>query len=457
MRRTALLLTSVALLTNGLFATPARASHDLVITILPVTEATPVGTWAAFQVFARDEAGNPFDGTLQWATGIESVHLVSGSVSLSRGWGRFGYTGSNVGQDVVQIVSNAPSSPRAAAATRVWYRADANVASTTPARVIFDDPFVESPADGQTRLHGFRAFNAAGATITNRPSFTAVVSGVNGPRTFNGTLDFTGYGVVAYPSSSAGIDEIVVTVGQAAGSATRAYGLTYADPGDVPDLPPADLAADCLLPVSPLDEDIDEPVDSFMHPMVALGSTNRFDMNNDSNGDNVADGFIKTGSNDFPSGGYAHNQHDSQQDMTIFSSASVDPDCGARGGDVGIYRQHDAEENNVYSAKTRVRITSETDQEEVNFYARMTFHFLRANGSIIKGKECNQKLFRESLDGSWSVLEEPACVMPDGTEGFRINVRAHAKPKNAQEGNYRVAGWGTVEVDWLEFTYLSRV
>lgn len=444
----------------------------------------------------RDETGAPYSGTLSWRTDIgSSVHNVSGSVTVSQGWGRFGYTGTTVGQDVVVMGTTSTNNLTPAPATRVWYAVGADRSSTTPARIVFDDPYYDWPVDGSYRYHGFAVYNAAGEriTATNDTEWSAVLSGVHGPRTFSGTLDSTGYGKFAYYVETAGWDELVVTIGAVAGSAARSYGLTYIEPGDptptptpeptlepiptpTPDpvptldappdpcelagdcqLPPTeDLPSDCSLPVSPIDEDISEPVDDVVGGPLPLGQEHYYGMGNDTSPqDGVVDGLKAHGINDFPTASHwDHDQYSGLQAVQIFSFAKVHRACGARGGDVGIHKTHDASNGDVFAAETRVRIVDENDPELINFYMRLTFHPMRENQSIIKGSECNNILVQETADDRWYNISR-TCQMPASEVGnVRINVRAHARPKNAPN-NLEVAGSGTVQIDWLKFSKVA--
>ena len=155
---------------------------------------------------------------------------------MSGGQARFYYIGNNVGQDVVTI---GPSwTETQATATRTWYRADADIASTTPARVVFDDPYMDV-ATGSYWVHGFWVYNAAGAKVQSNAAFTATVAGVNGPRTFEGNLR-SGRGDFGYTGSMTGIDELVVTVEGVSGSATRSFGVSNtSQPAPVPTPEPA--------------------------------------------------------------------------------------------------------------------------------------------------------------------------------------------------------------------------
>jgi hypothetical protein len=210
--------------------------------------------------------------------------------------------------------------------------------------------------------------------------------------------------------------------------------------------------ADCLLPISPLsDEYRDPPFDSTVLPRMAVGQSGERDMNGGTG--NVAPGLKTHGSEDFPNGGFSYSRGSGTQKITISQGATTDPNCGSRGGDAGVHVTIDAESDDVYGLKARVRILNETDPDVWKFRARANITALRAGQKKFKGQgdECNAILVQE--DQSWFELEVPPCKMIANTKFVRIQIRAHAFPKDARAGDWRVAGWGTVEVDWMRWTY----
>ncbi|MFN2589086.1 MAG: calcium-binding protein [Actinomycetota bacterium] len=100
-----------------------------------------------------------------------------------------------------------------------------------PARVAFDS-VQESLPTQYYGYHGFTVFDATNNPLYGQYSkFTAVVAGVNGPKTIEGYLDYWGRGVFGYYGQNPGADDLTVTVGPATGTAARVYG---ANAGSLP-------------------------------------------------------------------------------------------------------------------------------------------------------------------------------------------------------------------------------
>lgn len=231
----------------------AQASHEVLITLIPATEASPLGAWAAYQVYARDEAGEPYSGSLRWETASGSANAASGTVAVNDGWGRFGYTGVVVGEDTVHINLDAANSPPAVA-TRVWYAVELDLASTVPARIVFDDAYFDTPVDGAIHYHGFTVYNAAGRRLQNSGlEWAATVGGVNGLQGFSGWLGADGYTRFGYRANLPGWDELRVSVGAIQGAAARSYGLTATmqNPGEPTPLPSVDPSPSPTVPSVP--------------------------------------------------------------------------------------------------------------------------------------------------------------------------------------------------------------
>ena len=236
--------------------------------------------------------------------------------------------------------------------------------------------------------------------------------------------------------------------------------LTYPLCG-VPPLPVPGVPDDCSTPISPLDEDLYEPPDrpdDVGGPLV-LGQEHYYGMNSDGDADGVVDGLRAHGQNDFPNAAHwDHDQYSGIQAVQIFSNAVVDHACGTRGGDVGVHKTHRASNGDIFSAQARVRIVRESDPAVTNFYVRLTFHPMRDDQSIIRNSECNETLWQETPEDRWYEISE-VCQMPASEVGnVRINVRAHARPRNGQPGpnqDFRVAGSGTLEIDWFKFSKLG--
>jgi hypothetical protein len=137
-----------------------------------------------------------------------------------------------------------------------------------PARIVFDDTHLDHPTN-YFGYHGFAAFDATGArVIGSYDTWTAVVAGPNGPKTFTGYLDYYGRGVFGYRGgSTSGVDTLTVSIGPATGQATRAYGIENTLP-----LPPPRTPARIEFD----DNHLDHPTDYFgYHGFTVFDATNK--------------------------------------------------------------------------------------------------------------------------------------------------------------------------------------
>jgi hypothetical protein len=230
---------------------PARVTFDSPTQSLPAP-------WYGYHGFSvTDTQGRPVYG--QYSSFTAVVAGTNGPITINGqldyyGRGTIGYYAGKAGADTITLSVGAATG-EAARTYGASAQPPPNPIPPLPpvpnapqgpvaARVTFDEATRSDPAPWYG-YHGFTVYDAQGSALTGQyPKFTATVQGVNGPKTFEGYLDYYGRGVFSYHADKAGVDSLTVVVGPASGEATRTYGVSNPSLPQVNDRPPARVAFD---------------------------------------------------------------------------------------------------------------------------------------------------------------------------------------------------------------------
>ena len=383
-----------------------------------------------------DVNGQPAIGTYEtWTavvTGPNGPLTFSGRLNYY-GQGVFGYYAANPGIDTLTVTVGAA----VGSATRIWgtepYVPDSTRGVAT--RLEFDDVH-RSEANPHYGYHGFTVYNADGTAVTGTfLSFTATVTGVNGPLTFQGQIDSSGRGVFGYYATNAGTDVLTVAVDGASGEATRSY-----DPGFP--LPPIEHAI-----VEQSDDLNDYPTETpVIVPSAGNGWFHGFENSPDSDANGVHDFFLKRGNKDFQDGWNNFSLPGSTQNFRLYSSADLTEGTGR--GDVGIakvYNNVRAGQQFTIEASTRLNEVRRDSIDDLRM--RLTIHMYSPNADI-KPKECNSISTRAE---DWRVLRIYRCEVPTGyADKLVVNARMNAAKKATST---QTAGSGLMLVDYFKFKH----
>lgn len=232
-------------------STPARVTFDSAAQSLP-------SPWYGYHGFSvLDAQGRPVYG--QYSNFTAVVAGTSGPITINGqldyyGRGTIGYYAAQAGADTITVTVG-PATGEAARTYGTNTQPPPTPipplppvpnapAGPVPARVVFDETARSDPAPW-FGYHGFSVLDAQGNPLLGQYSrFTATVQGVNGPKTFDGYLDYYGRGVFSYYATNAGADTLTVAVGPAAGEATRTYGVSNPSLPPVNDRPAARVTFD---------------------------------------------------------------------------------------------------------------------------------------------------------------------------------------------------------------------